>query len=154
MLHSSVWRSGAAPIWLSLWFRVASTITDFDVGYVFDSVTIKIEAERVETYIEAVGDNQFLSQNSGLVPPLAVVAFALGSLLKSVGLPQGSLHVNESVEFLGAVNVGDSVECHARLAQRSQRSGWFVSVLETEISMEGRTVSTAKATVMSPVDGS
>lgn len=133
---------------------MAGTIADLPVGHVFDSVAIKIEPKRVEGYIQATGDTQSFYQDAGLVPPLAVVAFALGNLLETVGLSSGSLHVNESVDFFGAVNIGDSVEYHARLAQRSQRSGWIVSVLETEVSIEGRTVSTAKATVMSPVDGS
>ncbi len=133
---------------------MGDTIADLAVGHVFDSVTMEIKPGRVEAYLQAVGDLLPVYQDDGVVPPLAVVALALGNLLESVGLPSGSLHVNESVEFLGAVNIGDSVEFHARLAQRSQRSGWVVSVLATEVSIEGRTVSTAKATVMSPVDGS
>ncbi len=133
---------------------MGATIADLAVGHVFDSVTIEIRPERVESYLQAVGDALPVYQDDRVVPPLAVIAFALGNLLESVGLPFGSLHVNESVEFLGAVSIGDSVEFHARLAQRSQRSGWVVSVLETEVSIEGRTVSTAKATVMSPMDGS
>ncbi len=130
---------------------MGGTIVDVAVGHVFDSVTIEIEPERVNAYVESVGDNQAFYQEAALAPPLAVVAFALGNLLERVALPPGSLHVSESVEFLGSVNIGDSVECHSRLAQRSQRSGWLVSVLEAEVSIDGRTVSTARATVMSPV---
>ena len=52
-----------------------------------------------------------------------------------------------------AVPVGSTLVCNARLAQRSSRGGWVVTALESEITLEGRTVLTTRATVMSPRGG-
>ena len=84
------------------------------------------------------------------MPPLAVAAVALGVLLESVSLPPGTLHVNESLEFKKPVAPGATLECHAKLAQRSVRGGLVVSVIDSEIMVDGSPAVMARATVMSP----
>jgi len=103
-------------------------------------------------YRAAVGDNLPVYAAAGdAVPPLAVVAFALGALLREAALPAGSLHASESFEAHRAVHVGDEVEFHGILAQRSVRAGWVVSALDSELKVRGELALTARATVLSPV---
>ena len=83
---------------------------------------------------------------------LAVAALALGALLREVTLPPGSLHASESIEHHAAVPEGSTVECRARMAQRSVRAGYVWSVLETELSVGGAPVVSARATVLSPAE--
>jgi acyl dehydratase len=127
------------------------TLTDLPVGHSFDPVTFTVTAARARAYRAAVGDEQSLyAALGGAVPPLAVVAFALGALLELVDLPAGSLHASESASFQRVVTEGAEVECRARVAQRSVRAGWVVSVLDSDLLVGGEPAATARATVLSP----
>lgn len=128
-------------------------LTEFSAGDTFEPISITIDAERARAYRAAAGDSLAIYEESGIVPPLAVAAFALGALLEAVNLPPGSLHGSESVEMKGAVPMGGTIECRARLAQRSQRQGWIASALQSDIYHEGRLVLSTRATVLSPAGG-
>ncbi len=129
---------------------MTTALTDFSAGHSFETVTFTVDAERARAYRDAVGDVLPLYDENGLVPPLALAAFALGVLLESVRLPDGSLHINESVSFLKPVPAGAEVECRATLVQRSLRAGFVVSVIESEVLHDGTPALMARATVMSP----
>jgi acyl dehydratase len=130
---------------------VLPSLLDLPAGHPFEPVTFVVTAARARAYREAVGDRlSVYDEVGGAVPPLAVVALALGALLEKVQLPPGSLHASESVRFHGVVPAGAAVDCRARIAQRSLRAGWAVSVLETDLYVDGREVASARATVMSP----
>lgn len=135
---------------------MAFSLTDLAAGHVFQPTTFTITAAMARTYRDAVDDQQDAAYAAagGAVPPVAVAALALGSLLREVTLPPGSLHASESLEFRGPVPEGAEVQCRARLAQRSVRAGWVVSVLETELFFDGRPAVTARATVLSPAEPS
>ncbi len=125
-------------------------LTDLAAGHSFNDTTFTVSAETVRDYCAAVQDSRALYAEAGVAPPLAVAALALGALLEHVTLPAGSLHASESLEMRKAVPLGAAVQCRAKLAQRSQRAGWVVSVLDTEMLVEGETALVARATVLSP----
>jgi hypothetical protein len=129
---------------------VTTVLTDLSAGHEFEPVRFSLENARVRAYLDAAGDQLDLYDRLGVVPPLAIAAFALGALLEEVTLPEGTLHISENLVFSKAVPIGASVDCRARLAQRSVRAGMVVSVLETEILFEDQLALTARATVMSP----
>jgi acyl dehydratase len=130
---------------------VTTVLTDLSAGHIFDPITFTVDPDRARAYRAAAGDALSLYDSSNVVPPLAVAALALGALLEQVSLPPGTLHASESLSFKAPVLAGASLECRASLAQRSQRAGWIVSVLDSEISHNGRVAVTARATVLSPV---
>lgn len=127
-----------------------TVLTEFAAGHVFEPLTFSLDPEAARAYTSATGDSLSLYESKSVAPPLAVAALALGVLLESVSLPPGSLHSNEAVRFLAPVPNQAMLECHARLAQRSVRGGWVVSVLESEIKLDGATVQTSRASVLSP----
>lgn len=129
---------------------MTTLLTDLQAGHEFELVSFSLDAQRVRDYLEATGDEIDFYEQHGVTPPLAVAAFALGALLEAVTLPEGTLHISENLSFSAPVPLGGAVECRARLAQRSMRAGMVVSVLETEITYEGKPALTARATVMSP----
>ena len=129
---------------------MTGTLTDLTAGHVFPPTNMRIDAERVRAYCAATGDTLSLYQDAGVAPSLAVAAFALGVLLESVSLPAGSLHASEALSFQAPIPLDAEVECRAVLAQRSVRGGYVVSVLESDIVLNGSTALTARATVMSP----
>jgi hypothetical protein len=125
-------------------------LTELPAGHDFEPISFSIDAEKSRAYREATGDALPIYDASSNVPPLAVAAVALGALLERVDLPPGTLHANESASFKLAVPVAARLDCRARLVQRSQRGGWVVSVLETEIQLKGDTAVQARATVLCP----
>jgi hypothetical protein len=125
-------------------------LTELPAGHTFDPISFVINAEESGAYRDATGDSLPLYDQQGAVPPLAVAALALGALLQVVQLPDGTLHANESLQAQAPVPVGSTLLCQARLAQRSQRGGWVVSVLESDISLDGTTVVSTRATVFCP----
>ncbi|MPZ50328.1 MAG: hypothetical protein GEU75_13690 [Dehalococcoidia bacterium] len=127
-----------------------TVLTELTAGHVFEPISLTLDAERARAYRNAVGDGLGVYDEAGAVPPLAVAAVALGVLLESVSLPAGTLHVSESLEFRKAVSPGATLECRAVLAQRSVRGGMVVSVIDSEILVDGSAAVTARATVMSP----
>lgn len=125
-------------------------LTELPAGYDFGPLNFTVNAETSRAYRQATGDALAIYGTSGNVPPLAVAALALGALLERVELPPGTLHANESLSFQRPVSPGAELECRARLAQRSQRGGWVVSVLETEILVDSEAAMSARATVLCP----
>src|SRR5688572_10865717 len=117
-------------------------------------MTFVVDADTSRAYRAATGDTLPVYDTEAAAPPLAVAALALGALLEAVGLPDGTLHANESIRVRQAVPVGSTLVCNARLAQRSSRGGWVVTALESEITLEGRPVLTTRATVMCPAEPS
>jgi acyl dehydratase len=127
---------------------VAVTLTDLPAGHEFEALSIVLDAARSRAYCEATDDTLPLYEEQDAVPPLAVAAFALGALLERVGLPPGTLHANEFVRVHQPVPAGSTVECRARVAQRSLRAGRVFIVLESEIRLEGVAAVTTRATVL------
>ena len=130
---------------------VSTPLTEFAAGHVFAPVVFDVDAERLRGYTAAVADAVPFYESEGLAPPLALVAFSLGGLLEQVSLPAGSLHVNESMESHRAVRLGERLECRFVLAQRSQRAGWIVSVIDVQIGNDMAPALTARATLLSPL---
>jgi acyl dehydratase len=127
---------------------VAVTLTDLPAGHEFAALSLTLDAERSRAYRDATGDPLPVYDEQDAVPPLAVAAFALGALLESVGLPPGTLHANEFVRAHRPVPAGSTVECRARVAQRSLRAGRVFIALESEIMLEGAEAVTTRATVL------
>jgi hypothetical protein len=130
---------------------VPVSLTDLAPGHEFAATTFTITPEAASAYREATAAAEpLIIDGATAVPPMAVAALALGALLREVSLPAGSLHAAEALEFHAAVPEGATVECRARLVQRSVRAGWVVSVLATDLYHGGAPAVSARATVMSP----
>lgn len=133
---------------------MAVTLTELPAGHEFEAISIVLDAARSRAYRDATGDMLTVYDEQSAVPPLAVAAFALGVLLESVGLPPGTLHANEFVRAHQPVPEGSTVECRARVAQRSLRAGRVFVVLESEIMLDGAPAVTTRATVLCEAEAS
>ena len=67
------------------------------------------------------------------MPPLAAVALGLAALQEQISLPEGSLHTGQEVEHVAAIRVDEALTLTGRIAQRSERQGFVISVIEFEI---------------------
>lgn len=111
-------------------------LPDLPKGHEFSPTTFVVSAEDVARYLDAVGDGNAVYAERGLAPPLAVAAHGLGALLEAIKLPGGSLHSNQEVEWRAGVEAG-TFRLTGRIAQRSERAGMIISVIEFEVSPEG-----------------
>jgi hypothetical protein len=124
-----------------------TSISDFPRGHEFDPATFTIDAAQVAEYLRATGDTTDYGRH---VPPLAAVALGLAALQERIALPEGSLHTGQEVEHHAAIPVGDALTLSGRIAQRSERQGMVISVLEFEISTSSSTAVRARSTIMAP----
>jgi hypothetical protein len=123
------------------------SITEFPRGHEFQPSSFAISESESKAYLDAVGDDADYGET---VPPLAAVALGLQALQTEVELPDGSLHTGQEVEHQSELRVGQKLTMTARLAQRSERQGFVISVLEFEINAEAGSAIKARTTIMSP----
>lgn len=124
-----------------------ASITSFPRGHEFTRVMFTITADQVLIYLDAIGDTQDYRAS---VPPLAVVALALDGLQREVALPEGSLHTGQDVEHDKALRCGSQLTMTGRVAQRSERQGFVICVLELEVADAEGVGVRARATIMAP----
>ncbi len=123
-------------------------------GHQFSTTSFELSAEDVSRYLEAVQDPNTVYQERKLAPPLAVAALALGSILETVELPAGTLHTGQEVQAHAGVPIGAALTLAGRIAQRSERAGLIISVIEFEVTPAGSdAVAVAgRTTVMAPAN--
>lgn len=117
--------------------RPRETLTSLPKGYQFPPATFQISSEHVARYLDAVGDSNAVYRERGLAPPLAVAARALGALLEVLELPGGTLHTGQEVDIHAGLPLDAELSLSGRLAQRSERGGVVISVIEFEVTAAG-----------------
>lgn len=128
--------------------------TSFDqlaVGHEFPSTSYELSEPVISKYLEAVGGQQhFLT--SGIVPPLAIAAYAMTALSQSFPVPAGAIHAAQELEFLKLVPIGTTISCSGKVAQKVQRGPLYLLVLEiSALNQDKEKVLSGKATVAVPV---
>lgn len=119
-------------------------------GHELASATFTITREQAGAYARAVGDE---TDYGDAPPPLAVVALALRVLQDRISLPEGSLHTGQEVEHRSSGRLGEPLSMRGRVAQRSERQGFVISVIELEVASAEGPVLTARTTIMAPGGG-
>ncbi|TAK65753.1 MAG: hypothetical protein EPO22_04455 [Dehalococcoidia bacterium] len=124
-----------------------TSISAFPRGHEFPPASFSVSAGRVAAYLRAIGDE---GAYGGSVPPLAAVALGLEALQGQISLPEGSLHTGQEVQQLGVARADEELSMTARIAQRSERQGFVISVIEFEIAGGAGTAVRARTTIMAP----
>lgn len=119
-------------------------------GHEFEPATFTLPGAQVRAYLDAAGD---AGDYGAHVPPLAVAALGLAALQERIALPEGSLHTGQEVDHASAARTGEALTLTGRIAQRSERQGFVISVIEFEVSAGGRRVLGARTTIMAPGEG-
>ncbi len=124
-----------------------TSISAFPRGHEFSSATFQLDRHAVRAYLAAVGDANDYGDE---VPPLAAVALGLNALQQQIALPEGSLHTGQEVEHSAVVRAGEALTLTGRIAQRSERQGFVISVIEFEVANAGGIAIRARTTIMAP----
>lgn len=123
------------------------SITNLPRGHEFSPVTFTLSAEDVRAYLAATGD---ATPYGASAPPLAAVALALAALQQQLSLPEGALHTGQEIDHHHPIALGAALTLRGRVAQRSERRGFVISVVELEIQSDAATAIIARATIMAP----
>jgi acyl dehydratase len=102
-------------------------------GFEFPPQSFVLDAATVALYLDATQDNDELFREGGLVPPMAVTAFAMTALSSSISMPAGTIHVSQELDFLKLVKVGDTITCHSRISRKVERGG--LRLMNTDITV-------------------
>ncbi|MEX0785473.1 MAG: hypothetical protein WD939_02440, partial [Dehalococcoidia bacterium] len=62
---------------------------------------------------------------------------ALGALLDVLELSAGTLHTGQEIDVHAGLPIGTTLTLSARIAQRSERAGMVISILEFELTPAG-----------------
>lgn len=118
-------------------------------GHEFPPAAFTLSASDVKAYLAATGDRGDYREAA---PPLAVVALGLQALQNHLFLPEGSLHTGQEVEHVAPVRVSTdaALTLTGRVAQRSERQGYVISVIEFEVAWAGAPCVRARSTIMAP----
>jgi hypothetical protein len=127
-----------------------TNITLLPRGHELPRTTFTVSQQVVADYKRAVGDGNAYGET---IPPLGAVALGLAALQEHIALPEGSLHTGQEVEQEAALRTGVPLTLTGRVAQRSERQGFVVSVIEFEIAPAGGRGVRARATIMAPGGG-
>ncbi len=117
-------------------------------GFEFAPVSHKLDASLISKYLAAVGAGECLV---GYVPPLAIAAYVMNALTKSLVLPPGSIHAAQELEFFKMVPIGTTISCQGRVAQKLNRGKLHMLVIELDaLNQGGDKVLSGKATLILP----
>jgi hypothetical protein len=127
-------------------------LPDIPKGHALSPQTFSLNAETITEYLNAADDSNTCYSNLSLAPPLAVAARALSGLLDQIELPFGSLHTGQEFEMHQGVPLDARLTMSGTLAQRSERAGFVISMLDFEVKLaeSHETALTGRTTVMAP----
>jgi acyl dehydratase len=104
--------------------------------------------DSVDEYLRSVGDALPIYNETGLVPPLYLAAWALGSALRKLGLPPGAIHSLQEIATLKPVTIGSEIKVSGMLEKPRQRAGLQFLTFVCTIESGGAAVLTSKSTVL------
>ena len=124
---------------------------DITAGAAIDLGSWTLTEQSVREYMDAVADDLGLYMEAGLVPPLALCAWALGAMLEKLSLPAGTIHSIQEMEALAGVAIGDEIRGEAVPERPRNRGGLrFMTVGYTLWNGSGDIVQRGKTTVLTP----
>lgn len=132
---------------------MAVTLAALAKGDCFERPAVATAAEWVAAYVAAVEDGS-IGRYPGLVPPMGVAALAIRALLEEAPLPDGAVHLGQELAFLDPVAIGEALTVSAQVANRTERAGWALLVVETAVfGAGGRPVMSGRSTLTFPAAG-
>ena len=126
------------------------SFTELPIGFEFPKASYELTESVISKYLEAVEEDlDFLT--SGVIPSLALGAFAMTAMSDKFTVPPGSIHASQEFEFLKPVSIGTSITCTGKIAHKLERGRLNLITLEiTVLNQGGGEVVTGKATIAAP----
>ena len=125
---------------------------ELKAGQEFPLAAFQVDSTTVADYLKAVEEDNAIYQNTGLVPPMAVAALALKSLISAISMPPGTIHVSQEFEFIDTVNTQDTLTSHAGVSRIQERGKLHLISVDINVSnQEQKPVLAGKTSFILPV---
>ncbi len=125
--------------------------SQLEAGYEFLPSSYKLDFSIVATYLKAVGDTSGLYQDTGLVPPMVIAAYAMAALSESICLPPGTIHVSQEFEFIDTVSINDTLISYARVSRKQSRGKFHLLLVDLNVANQNqKAVLTGKTSFILP----
>lgn len=102
-------------------------------GHEFPPQSYTLDSSRVTAYLAATREPEVMFQRDGLVPPMAVAAFAMIAQAQGVTFPSGTVHVSQELDFQKQVRVGDTITCYSKVSRKNFRGGLYIMATELTV---------------------
>jgi acyl dehydratase len=128
-------------------------LATLEKGYKFEPTRLELTEGWVREYISAVEDGAIGSIARDAVPPMALAALSIRSLIDRSSLPEGSIHVGQELAFHRIVPLGETLSAQAEITSRGERQGWvLMAVAMTVVDERGEPVMNGRATITFPLE--
>ncbi len=122
-------------------------------GYQFPPSSYKLDSSMVATYLKAVEEVSSLYQDTKLVPPMAIAAYAMAALSKDMCLPPGTIHVTQEFEFIDTVSTKDTIISYATVSRKQSRGKFHFLTIDLKVfNQRQKVVLTGKTSFILPGD--
>lgn len=103
-------------------------------GQILSDESLVVSQDEVEEYLGVIPDNATEYIDYQIVPPLALVAFALARAMRTLSLPAGTIHTGQEAHFSTGIKIGDLSRCLIQIEQNSVRNGFRFVKLRLSVS--------------------
>lgn len=108
--------------------------SQLETGYQFPASSYQLDKSVVTAYLKAVEDTSSLYQDTELVPPMAIAAYAMVALSESMYLPPGTIHVSQKFEFINTVSINDVLVSNATVSRKQSRGKLHLLTVDLSVS--------------------
>ena len=128
--------------------------SQLDQGYEFPCAIYQIDSTMVADYLGVIGETSEVYQDTGVVPPMAVAAFAMAQLSEHLSFPSGAIHVSQGFQFHRFASTQDSFTICARVSQKRGRGRLQLMTIAIDVYNQGKErVLSGETTFMLPASG-
>ncbi len=104
-----------------------------NVGHELKPQSYTLDESVISSYLKATQEANDLFLKDNMVPPMAVVAFAMTAQSQGVNFPWGTVHVSQELEFSKLVRVGDTITCYSKVSRKNYRGGLFIMATDITV---------------------
>lgn len=121
-------------------------------GETFLKVSIVASKASVQAYHAAIGIYSQGQNEEGVIPPTAVSAMAITEAITAIGLPPGSIHTAQELQFITPIQFNDRLNCTARMIQNATRNGNRFLTIDFSVECHGEISLTGRSSILIPLE--
>ena len=123
-------------------------ISLLEQGRIIFQKSLSFSREEVSQYLDAIEDNSIEYLEETKTPPLAILAQVMAEAISEIGLPAGTVHTNQEIEWMKSINLGTTVDCVCTINSNLERNGARFLILEFQGSSNNCLIFYAKTTLV------
>ncbi len=120
--------------------RQKININDLTAGYKFPEIHFTMDTSRIAKYIDITESTDCIWRQENIVPPMAIVAFAMAELSNGISFPDGAIHISQELSFTCQIKNDDIVTCKIEVGRVLKRSNMKLLTLNLALSNQNNVI--------------